>query len=220
MCAKNLSVIYGGILKYLKISGRKNIKVGAASASIKRYAAAAVPGHIITLMITWPKNHGACTRGERVIKLMKKDQIDRKILNLIQAGFPVSPEPYREIGEALGISEENVIARIKNMLDCGIIRRLGGIFDSGKLGYHSTLCAMKVEESRIDAVAAVVNAYPGVTHNYLRDHELNMWFTATAQSQEDLEYMLNQIRRDTGINDILSMPAEKIFKIRVNFVLD
>jgi DNA-binding Lrp family transcriptional regulator len=151
---------------------------------------------------------------------MKTDQIDRKILNLIQAGFPIAPEPYRDIGEALGISEENVIARIKAMLDSGIIRRLGGIFDSDKLGYYSTLCAMKVEKTRIDKVAAVVNAYPGVTHNYLRDHELNMWFTATVQSQEDLEHMLNQIKRDTGIKDILSLPAEKIFKIRVNFVLD
>jgi DNA-binding Lrp family transcriptional regulator len=151
---------------------------------------------------------------------MKTDQIDRKILNLIQTGFPVSPEPYREIGEALGLSEEFVIARINNMLDNGIIRRLGAIFDSGKLGYHSTLCAMKVEENRIDAVAAVVNAYPGITHNYLRDHDLNMWFTATAQSQEDLEDLLNQIKKDTGINDILTLPAEKIFKIRVNFALD
>jgi DNA-binding Lrp family transcriptional regulator len=151
---------------------------------------------------------------------MMTDQIDRKLLNLIQADFPLSPEPYREIGEALGISEEKVITRIRNMLDSGLIRRLGGIFDSKKMGYHSTLCAMKVEQSRIDEVAAVVNSYPGVTHNYLREHELNMWFTATAQSKDDLDKMLKQIKRDTGINDILSMPAEKTFKIRVNFVLD
>lgn len=206
--------------KYLKISGQRNIKAGAGPASIKRYAAAAVPEHIITLMITWPKNPGACTRGERVTRTMKTDQIDRKILNLIQAGFPISPEPYREIGDALGISEENVLARIGNMVDSGLIRRLGAIFDSKKLGCHSTLCAMKVEESRIDEVAAVVNSYPGVTHNYLREHQLNMWFTATAQSIEDLEQMLNQIKTETGINDILSLPAEKIFKIRVNFALD
>jgi DNA-binding Lrp family transcriptional regulator len=151
---------------------------------------------------------------------MMTDQIDRKLLNLIQADFPLSPEPYREIGEALGISEEKVITRIRNMLDSGLIRRFGGIFDSKKMGYHSTLCAMKVEQSRIDEVAAVVNSYPGVTHNYLREHELNMWFTATAQSKDDLDKMLKQIKRDTGINDILSMPAEKTFKIRVNFVLD
>jgi DNA-binding Lrp family transcriptional regulator len=151
---------------------------------------------------------------------MKTDQIDRKILNLIQAGFPVSPEPYREIGVALGISEENVIGRIGNMLENGLIRRLGPIFDSKKMGCHSTLCAMKVEESRIDEVAAVVNSYPGVTHNYLREHEYNMWFTATAQTIEDLERMLKQIKIDAGINDILSLPAEKIFKIRVNFAID
>lgn len=151
---------------------------------------------------------------------MKADDIDRKLLNMIQENFPLSPEPYREIGDMLGISEDDVLTRIGNMLESGLIRRLGGIFDSRKLDYHATLCAMEVEENRIDEVAAVVNSYPGITHNYLRDHSLNMWFTAMAPSIEKLDEILSQIKRDTGINEILNMPAQKLFKIRVNFDLD
>ncbi|MDD2553406.1 MAG: AsnC family transcriptional regulator [Desulfotomaculaceae bacterium] len=150
---------------------------------------------------------------------MKTDQIDRKLLNLIQTDFPLSPEPYREIGEALGISEEEVLSRIRSMISNGLIRRLGGIFDSKMLGYHSTLCAMQVDQRRIDEVAAVVNSYPGVTHNYLREHEYNMWFTATAPSKEELDEFIARVKRDTGINEILVLPAQKLFKIRVNFDL-
>ncbi len=150
---------------------------------------------------------------------MKMDPVDRKLLNLIQADFPLSPEPYREIGEALGITGEEVLSRLRQMVDSGLIRRLGGIFDSGMMGYHSTLCAMKVDEKRIDEVAAVVNSYPGVTHNYLREHDLNMWFTATAPSKKELDEIIAKIKRDTGISDILNLPAQKLFKIRVNFEL-
>ncbi|MFX4260636.1 AsnC family transcriptional regulator [Pelotomaculum propionicicum] len=150
---------------------------------------------------------------------MKTDQVDKKLLNLIQADFPLSPEPYREIGEALGITEEDVLARLRHMIDSGLIRRLGGIFDSGMMGYHSTLCAMKVDKNRIDEVAAVVNSHPGVTHNYLREHDFNMWFTVTAPSKEELDEIIFKIKRDTGIKDVLNLPAQKLFKIRVNFEL-
>lgn len=148
------------------------------------------------------------------------DSIDRKILNLIQTGMPLSPEPYRELGETAGISEEEVVARIKAMTERGVIRRLGAIFDSRKLGYRGVLCAMKVAGDRIDEVASVVNSYPGVTHNYLREHSYNMWFTVLAQSNEKLNDILSQIRERTGINEIITLPAENIFKIRVNFDLE
>jgi len=151
---------------------------------------------------------------------MKLENIDRKLLNLIQTDFPLVPEPYRELGETLGIREEEVIARIKLLLDNGVIRRLGGIFDSRKLGYSGALCTMQVTGDRIDEVAGVVNAFPGVTHNYIRDHHFNMWFTVLAQSKENLDEILNQIREHTGIEEIITLPAENIFKIRVNFDLD
>jgi DNA-binding Lrp family transcriptional regulator len=139
---------------------------------------------------------------------------------MIQTNFPIVAEPYRELGEALGITEGEVIARIKAMVDDGLIRRLGGIFDSRKLGYSGALCAMRVPEDVIDKVAAVVNSFPGITHNYLRDHSFNMWFTVLAQSKENLDDILNQIRKRTGIQEIIHLPAENIFKIRVNFELD
>lgn len=148
------------------------------------------------------------------------DSIDRKILSLIQTGLPLSPEPYREVGEAAGVSEGEVISRIKTLAERGVIRRLGAIFDSKKLGYRGVLCAIKVAGDRIDEVASVVNSYPGVTHNYLREHAYNMWFTVLARSGEELDGILGQIRERTGIIDIITLPAENIFKIRVNFDLE
>lgn len=151
---------------------------------------------------------------------MKLDQTDRKLLNLIQTNFPLVPEPYREIGESLGIPEGEVIDRIKRLQESGVIRRLGGIFDSGKLGYSGALCAMRVAEEQIAEVAAVVNSFPGVTHNYIRDHSFNMWFTVLAQSRGGIDEILSRIRERAGIEEIITLPAENIFKIRVNFDLD
>ena len=116
-------------------------------------------------------------RKKGLLDFMKLDSLDRKLLNIIQADFPLVPEPYREIGEALGITEDDVIDRIRTMLDSGLIRRLGGIFDSRKLGYQGALCAVKADRDSIDQVAALINSFPGVTHNYLREHAYNVWFT-------------------------------------------
>lgn len=147
------------------------------------------------------------------------DNIDRRLLNLIQVNFPLVPEPYRELAALLEISEEEVISRIGKMCESGVIRRLGGIFDSRRLGYSGTLCAMQVEPERIPEVAAIVNSFPGVTHNYLREHGYNMWFTVLAESPLKMEKVLNEIESRTGL-DVIPLPAENIFKIRVNFDLD
>jgi len=151
---------------------------------------------------------------------MAFDEIDRRLLGIIQTGVPIVPEPYSVIGEDLGISEAEVLARLKILVDSGIIRRLGGVFDSRKLGYSSVLCAMEVPEERIDEVAEVVNSFNGVTHNYLREDAINMWFTLLAPSEEKLAECLTKIGERTGIKEILIFPAEKIYKIRVKFELD
>lgn len=148
---------------------------------------------------------------------MAFDETDRKLLRLIQTGLPIVPEPYREIGEDLGISEAEVIARLKTLVGNGVIRRLGGVFDSRKLGYSGALCAMEVTGERIDEVASVVNSFTGVTHNYLREGPINMWFTLLAPSREELGKTLQSIRARTGIQEIMAFPAENIYKIRVNF---
>lgn len=147
------------------------------------------------------------------------DHLDRDLLNIVQSGLPVAPEPYRELAESLGTTEEDIISRLGRLIEGGVIRRLGGIFDSRGLGYTGTLCAMKVPREKIGAVAEVVNGYRGVTHNYLRNHEYNMWFTLLVPDKKEIDRVLEEIKKRTGIHDLISLPALKLFKIRVNFDL-
>ncbi len=150
---------------------------------------------------------------------MELDKMDARLLDYIQSGLPVSPEPYLEIARVLDISEDEVITRLRRLIDLGVIRRLGAIFDSRKVGYTGTLCALKVPPERIPEVAGVINRYPGITHNYLREHEYNMWFTLLAESREKIAGILDEISKLTGIGDLIDLPAVDIFKIRVNFDL-
>jgi DNA-binding Lrp family transcriptional regulator len=145
------------------------------------------------------------------------DELDRKILNLIQVDFPVSPRPYQELGERLGISEREVIRRVKALRFSGIIRRIGGSFDSRALGFCSTLCAAKVPPETVEDFNRVINAYPGVTHNYMRSHAYNVWFTFIGETREEIDRALDTVTLETGIQDILSLPARRTFKIKVNF---
>ncbi|MCF8010012.1 MAG: AsnC family transcriptional regulator [Clostridiales bacterium] len=150
---------------------------------------------------------------------MEVHNLDKKILDIIQTDFPLVPEPYKELAYRLNTSEELIIERIKHLQQSKIIRRLGGIFDSRQVGYTGTLIAMKVPGHKINNVTRVINEYSGVTHNYLRDHEYNMWFTLLAESQEKIKQTIKQIQVETGITQILNLPASKIFKIKVNFNL-
>ena len=145
------------------------------------------------------------------------DDIDRKILNIMQTGFPIEEAPFRKIGEMVGIGESEVLERVQALKDEGIIRRIGAVFDSRKLGFVSTLCAARVPEDKLEDFANVVNAYPGVTHNYRRNHEYNIWFTFIAPSEEELQQSIEAIKKRTGISDILSMRAKRTFKINATF---
>lgn len=147
------------------------------------------------------------------------DDTDRRILNRIQSDFPVDSRPFRLIAEELGLSEKDVIRRLIRLKKRGVIRRIGGNFYPEKLGFVSTLCAAKVPADKIDRFAEVVNAYPGVTHNYLRDSVLNIWFTIIAPSREEIVETLEEISRKTGIDKILNLPATDVFKIRAQFDL-
>lgn len=150
---------------------------------------------------------------------MELDNMDRDLLNIIQSDFPVTKEPFKDLARKLGTTEEDILSRLEALTVNNTIRRLGGIFDSRKLGYTGTLCAMKVPPERIDSVAGVINSYPGVTHNYLRNHSYNMWFTLLAPDSKVIESILGEIRDKTGINELISLPAVKLFKIKVNFDL-
>ena len=145
------------------------------------------------------------------------DELDRKLLNLIQDDFPLVPEPYQALGEGLGLSGAAVLERLRRLTAQGVIRRLGPVFESRKLGYQGTLCAMTVPAQRLEEVAGVINAFPGVTHNYLREHRLNVWFTVLAAGPEALAEILTQIQARTGIQEIMELPAEKVYKIKVKF---
>lgn len=147
------------------------------------------------------------------------DALDRRILDIIQTDFPLAPRPYAVLGERLGLPEEEVFARVRALRGKKIIRRLGANFQSAKLGFVSTLCAAKVPEEKLDAFIEAVNAEPGVTHNYLRDHAYNVWFTLISPSPEARETVLESLTRRTGVA-ILNLPATQLFKIRVDFRMD
>jgi DNA-binding Lrp family transcriptional regulator len=147
------------------------------------------------------------------------DGIDKKILNIIQKDFPIVAEPFKAVAETLGLTEDEVLERIARMKQEGIIRRIGAVFDTRKLGFVSTLCAAHVPEERLKAFVEVVNSYAGVTHNYRRNHEYNVWFTFIAPDEETLEKSLAEIRDKTGINAVIRMSASRTFKIDASFEL-
>jgi DNA-binding Lrp family transcriptional regulator len=145
------------------------------------------------------------------------DDVDKAILNRIQSDFPITSRPYRTIAEDLGLSEGEVLKRVSRLKASGIIRRIGGNFTPEKLGFVSTLCAAKVPEDKISQFAEVVNRYPGVTHNYRRENTFNIWFTFIAPSMDEINTSLKQIAAETGVTDILNLPATRVFKIRAEF---
>ncbi|HAR50165.1 transcriptional regulator [Smithella sp. SCADC] len=147
------------------------------------------------------------------------DEIDKKILNILQKEFPLEEQPYLIVGERCGISEDETIHRVQKMKEEGIIRRIGAVFDGTKLGRVSTLCAARVPEEKIDSFVAVVNADKNVTHNYRRDNEYNIWFTFSAADAKELEIFLKEVKEKTGVTDILDMRAVRTFKINASFDL-
>ena len=147
------------------------------------------------------------------------DATDRAILGMIQSSFPIDSRPYALIGEEAGISEQEAFDRVRRLKQRRIIRRLGANFQSAKLGFRSTLCAAKVPEDALDAFVTEVNSHTGVTHNYLRDHEYNIWFTCIGSSWEAVCELLDGITAKTGI-PVLNLPAERMYKIKVDFQMD
>ncbi|NSW82010.1 MAG: Lrp/AsnC family transcriptional regulator [Syntrophothermus sp.] len=147
------------------------------------------------------------------------DKVDRKILEVAQQEFPLQVRPWAEMAAEIGISETELLDRIRKLKELGVIRRIGAVFDSRKLGFYSTLCAVKVDPKKLEEVAAYINTFPGVTHNYERDDEYNLWFTLTASSSAEAERQLRDIEENCGIK-IMRLPARKVYKIEVVFNMD
>jgi len=145
------------------------------------------------------------------------DHVDRAILNETQSNFPITAQPYLELGKRLNLSESEVIERVKRLKENKIIRRIGGNFNSHKLNFKSTLCSAKVSPEKLDKFVQMVNSFPGVTHNYLRDHAYNVWFTFIAPDMAFIDRALEDISHATGVNELQNLPAVKVFKIKVDF---
>jgi siroheme decarboxylase len=145
------------------------------------------------------------------------DEIDKKILNILQKEFPLTERPFLAVAEKCDLSEEEVIRRIQKFKDEGIIRRIGAVFSGSNLGRVSTLCAARVPKEKLDNFVCTVNACHGVTHNYLRKNDYNVWFTVNMEKEQDIDNFLTRLKSETGVNDILNMKAVRTFKINATF---
>lgn len=143
------------------------------------------------------------------------DPLDKQLLNEIQWTFPLSSRPYLEIATKHGLTEEDVMKRISLMKRIGLIRQINAIFDTRKLGYKSALVAFAVKKDRLDSVALEVNKHPGVSHNYERDHEFNMWFTLAVPADGDLKRDLEIMASLEGVIKFRLLPTLKLYKIGV-----
>ena len=150
------------------------------------------------------------------------DELDRKLLNLMQGSFPLAPRPYAEVAQAAGITEEQALTRVQELLDERIIRQVTPIYDTRALGYGSMLVAAKVDAENPWAPAKIINSHPGVSHNYLRNHEFNMWFTLAVErdSQLGLDGTLEVLQRLTGAESIRQLPTLQLFKIRMDLEME
>ena len=144
--------------------------------------------------------------------------LDRTLLNLMQGSFPLEPRPYAAVAAAAGITEEQVLADVQRLQADRIIRQVTPIYDTRALGYESMLVAAKVDPEHPWGPAKVINAHPGVSHNYLRNHEFNMWFTLAVEEESKLgmQGTLDVLQELTGAESIRQLPTLKLFKIRMD----
>ncbi|MCK9229169.1 MAG: Lrp/AsnC family transcriptional regulator [Syntrophales bacterium] len=147
------------------------------------------------------------------------DDRDRTLLTMLQGDFPLEKNPIAVVAGRLGMDEGDVRDRVKRLKEEGVIRRIGAVFDREALGWEGTLCAAKVPGDRLDVFVGAVNAIPGVTHNYRRNHDWNVWFTLIAASRGDIDRILETLRAQTGITDIVDMKTLRTFKINAAFDL-
>ena len=145
------------------------------------------------------------------------DEVDLSILELVQKEIPLIKKPWAEIALRLGMSSEDVLKRLKDLKEKGVIRRIGPIIDARKVGLKaSTLIGMRVSPNRINEVVSIINRYDEISHNYERKHEYNVWFTLTAPTQKKLDRIVHDIKRKTKVSedDVVNLPTERLFKIR------
>jgi siroheme decarboxylase len=150
------------------------------------------------------------------------DELDRKLLNLLQGSFPIAARPYAHVAQLAGLPEQEVLDRTKRLLDERIIREITPIFDTRVLGYSSMLVAARVDSENPWRAAKIINSHPGVSHNYLRDHDFNLWFTIATEpdSPLGLEGTLEVLERLTGAESVRQLPTLRLFKIRMDLEME
>jgi siroheme decarboxylase len=150
------------------------------------------------------------------------DAADKRLLNLMQGSFPLVPRPYARVAAEAGLEEAEALARVKRLLDERIIRQVTPIFDTRALGYKSMLVAAKVDPEHPWRAAKIINAHPGVSHNYLRNHDFNIWFTIAVEPDSilGLDGTLEALGREAGATSIRQLPTLKLFKIRMDLEME
>jgi len=145
------------------------------------------------------------------------DEIDRQIINALQNGFPICNAPYRQVAAQLGLTEQDLITRLKALLDSGVLTRFGPLYNAEQMGGALTLAAVKAPVERYNEITEIINAFPEVAHNYARSHELNMWFVIATETPEQIQQTINAIERATDLT-VYNMP--KIKEYFVNLKLE
>jgi siroheme decarboxylase len=150
------------------------------------------------------------------------DEADKKLLNLMQGSFALDPRPFAHVAGLAGLTEDEVLTRVRRLLDKRIIREITPIFDTRALGYQSMLVAAKVDAQHPHRAAQIINSHPGVTHNYLRNHDFNLWFTIAVEpgSRLGLDGTLDVLAAETGAQSIRQLPTLKLFKIRMDLEME
>ena len=146
------------------------------------------------------------------------DLLDKQILNVIQSAFPMAERPYRAIADEIGLTESEIIERIRRMRRENVVRQISGIFDTRRLGYKTSLIAFTYPEDKLHKAALFINKHPGVSHNYARiGHEFNLWFTLAVPPYESLEETAADLAEKTNATNWRLLPTIRFFKIGVNF---
>jgi siroheme decarboxylase len=167
-------------------------------------------------------HHGPKLRSRKHGAAVVLDDRDKRLLNLMQGRFPIAPRPYESVAEQAGITEDAAMARVSELLRERIIRQVTPIFDTRALGYSSMLVAARVDPDNPWRAANIINAHPGVSHNYLRNHEFNIWFTIATEpdSPLGLEGTLEVLAREAGAESVRQLPTLQLFKIRMDLEME
>jgi siroheme decarboxylase len=164
----------------------------------------------------------AKTRSRKGGAAVPLDETDRRLLNLLQGSFPLAERPYAEIARLAELPEDEVLRRTARLLEERIIREVTPIFDTRVLGYKSMLVAAKVDPEHPWRAGKIINSHPGVSHNYLRDHDFNIWFTIATEpgSKLGLDGTLEVLQRLTGAESVRQLPTLRLFKIRMDLEME